>query len=97
MLTLISKAYWRGYLSRRGCTGGVAGRGTDIEIADAAADFTNSVVGLLRDSKRRELMASAGREKIVASYGPSALRRSMEVALSHLEVNDLVNTKVRAL
>jgi glycosyltransferase involved in cell wall biosynthesis len=65
--------------------------GRDIEIADAAADFATGVVGLLRDPGRREQMASAGRQKILAGYSLSALRGSLEVALNHLQVGEPVN------
>lgn len=71
--------------------------GRDIEIADTPADFASRVVDLLRDPSRREQMASAGREKIVAGYSLAALRRSMEVALNELGVTELVNTRVRSV
>lgn len=71
--------------------------GKDIEIADDPAGFAERVTSLLRDGKRRELMGSAGREKIVASYSLNALRRSIAVALSELNAGELINSTARTV
>jgi glycosyltransferase involved in cell wall biosynthesis len=71
--------------------------GKDIQIADNAGEFANGVVGLLRDSSRREQMANAGREKIVAGYSLAALRRSMEVALNELNMGEPLTSKARVV
>ncbi|HVA62086.1 MAG TPA: glycosyltransferase [Terriglobales bacterium] len=56
--------------------------GGEIALADGPTDFARQVILLLRDRRRREAMAAAGRAAVSQRYSHAALRASLQAALA---------------
>lgn len=56
--------------------------GKEIVLADDPREFARSVVGMLRDSVRRNTIGAAARAAIVKRYSERALKDSVQTALS---------------
>jgi glycosyltransferase involved in cell wall biosynthesis len=68
----------------KGAEGIDAADGQQILLGDRPSDLADRIASLVEDPGRSREIGEAGRELVLASYGPAALDRSVDAAIERM-------------